>query len=629
MRRSIHRESVLPSPELFRSWKMLGGALRVWHFSRVRIPILISLVAFTASLRAALPTYDHIVVVVEENHSQTQIIGNAVDAPYINALAKRGVSLTNMAGITHPSQPNYLELFSGDSQSVLSDGKPGGLPFTTPNLAAALIAAGKTFVGYSEDLPAAGDATTEMTFYPGGADRYARKHVPWTNWQSSANPLPPNALPPSVNQPLTAFPTDFNLLPDVAFVIPNEQHDMHSGVDRVKRGDTWLAVRLAAYARWAAANNSLLIVTWDEDDYSSANQIPTVLFGANLRAGQNDGAWTLHHLLRTITDLSGIAPVGRAANVSRIAGIFAGELPVVTRTFRQGAAYRGTLDILLRESAPTTAFATGVLGAVGISAANGAQDQVLMRFDNLFGVTPLQLPAAATIVSAQLRLHTGTASTDGTTQPVAVHRLRRPFTEASTWDSLVGGISTDNVEAAAAAEFIATPRFARDAVRFDVTATVQNFAIGGTNDGWLVTLPSTDSWRFLLSENVATVASRPALQVTVAASELSLDSVLVRVRESAGSVTLTVHRTGALNATAVCDFITLDGTAHAGSDFTPKQTTLLWAAGDASDRTVTIPIRNNPQREGRETFTVKLRTPAGIGKIGAISQTTVVIVEAN
>ena len=252
-----------------------------------------------------------------------------------------------------------------------------------------------------------------------------------------------------------------------------------------------------------------------------------------------------------------------------------------------------------------------------------------MRFDNLFGVSPLQLPAAATIVSAQLRLHTGTATTDGTTQPVAVHRLRQPFTAASTWDLLVGGISTDNVEAATAAEFIATPRFARDAVRFDVTATLQDFATGGTNDGWLVTLPSTDSWRFVLSENVATVASRSALQVTVAASELSLDSALVRVSESAGSVTLTVHRTGALNATAVCDFITLDGTAHAGRDFTPKQTTLLWAAGDATDRTVAIPIRNNPQREGRETFTVKLRMPAGIGKIGAISQTTVAIVEAN
>ena len=593
----------------------------------MRIPILLSLVALATSLHAALPTYDHIVVVVEENHSRTQIIGNTAEAPFLNALARRGVSLTNMAGITHPSQPNYLELFSGDSQGVQSNIKPAGLPFTTPNLAAALIAAGKTFIGYADDLPAAGDAATVMTFYPDGRDRYARKHVPWTNWQSSANPLPPNTLPPSVNQPFTAFPTDFNLLPDVAFVIPNEIHDMHSGVDRVRAGDTWLARRLAAYASWAVANNSLLIVTWDEDDSRSGNQIPTVFYGANLRGGDNEGAWTLHHLLRTITDLSGVAPVGRAANVSRIAGIFTGDEPVTTRTFRQGATYRGTQDVMLREAAPDDPIATTSKGAVGIAPVSGAQDQVLLRFDNLFGPAGTQLPPTATVVSAQLRMQTGSVVTDGTTQPVALHRLRVPFSAASTWNSLVDGISPDNVEAAATADFTATPRFANDVGRFDVTGTLQDVAAGGTNDGWLLKMAGTDSWRFVLSENVTSIAGRPTLQVTVEASELSLDSPLVRVQENAGTVTLTVHRTGVLNATAVVDFVTLDGTAIAGSDYHSQHATLIWAPGDATDRTIVIPIRRNLDRQPRETFKVKLRAASGIGKIGAIRETTVVILE--
>ncbi|MEO7317858.1 MAG: alkaline phosphatase family protein, partial [Chthoniobacteraceae bacterium] len=519
----------------------------------------------------------------------------------------------------------YLELFSGDSQSVLDNNKPGGLPFTTPNLAAALIAAGRTFIGYADDLPAAGDASTEMTFYPNGTDRYARKHVPWTNWQSPANPLPPNALPPSVNQPFTAFPTDFNQLPDVAFVIPNELHDMHSGPNRVLRGDRWLAEHLAAYAAWAVQNNSLLIVTWDEDDSRSGNQIPTVFFGAHLRVGENEGAWTLHHLLRTLTDLTGIAPIGRGANVSRIAGIFTDDQPVTTRTFRQGAAYRGTLDILLRESLPDAAIASSVVGSVGIAA--GQRDQVLVRFDNILGPDARQLSTSATIISAQLRLQTGANGPDGTTQPVALHRLRQPFNATSTWNSLVGGISTDNVEAAASAEFTAIPHFANDVARFDVTPTLQDFVAGGENDGWLVTLSAADSWRFVLSENLTNIAGRPTLHVTVAASELSLDSALVRVKENAGSVTLKVHRTGALDAPAVCDFITLDGTAVASSDFTEKHATLIWAAGDATDRAIVIPIRNNREIEGRETFTVKLRAPAGIGKLGAIRQTTVVILE--
>ena len=606
---------------------MLGFRSPAVQFFPMRSILLLALSVLAAPAFAQLPTYDHIVVVVEENHSRSQIIGNTAEAPFLNALARRGVSLTNMAGITHPSQPNYLELFSGDSQGVLDNKKPGGLPFATPNLGAALIAAGKTFIGYAEDLPAPGDATTEMTYYPAGDDRYARKHVPWTNWQSSANPLPPHALPPSVNQPFTAFPTDFNLLPKVAFVVPNEQHDMHSGTDRVNRGDRWLAAKLGAYASWAVANNSLLIVTWDEDDSRSGNQIPTIFYGANLRIGNNEGAWTLHHLLRTLTDLNGIAPIGRGANVSRIAGIFTGDMPVTTRTFRQGAAYRGTLDVTLREAAPNDPIATTVKGVVGKSPVSGAEDQVLLRFDNVFGPGPNQVPPAATIVSSQLRLQTGTVATDGTTQLVALHRLRVPFGAASTWNSLVDGISTDDVEAAASADFTATPRFADNVARFDVTATLQDISAGGTNHGWLVTLAGTDSWRFALSESLTPVSGRPTLQVTVAASELSLDSALVRVSESAGSVTLTVHRTGVLNAAAVCDFVTLDGTAIAGSDYIEKHATLIWAAGETTDRSIVIPIRRNPQSEGRETFKVKLRTPGGIGKIGAIPETTVVIFE--
>jgi acid phosphatase len=60
--------------------------------------------------RAAPPTWDHIVIVIEENKSHTQVVGNPVDAPYINNTLKAGGAvLTDMYAITHPSQPNYLE----------------------------------------------------------------------------------------------------------------------------------------------------------------------------------------------------------------------------------------------------------------------------------------------------------------------------------------------------------------------------------------------------------------------------------------------------------------------------------------------------------------------------------------
>ena len=136
------------------------GTLKPMHSP---FPFLAAIALTTSVLHAQLPQYDHIVVVMEENHAARNILGNLTEAPFINSLAARGVSLTNMAAILHPSQSNYLELFSGSTQGVRSNNKPGSLPFTTPNLAAALRAAGKTFIGYSQGLPSAGDATTVST----------------------------------------------------------------------------------------------------------------------------------------------------------------------------------------------------------------------------------------------------------------------------------------------------------------------------------------------------------------------------------------------------------------------------------------------------------------------------------
>ncbi|RPH78538.1 MAG: acid phosphatase, partial [Nitrospiraceae bacterium] len=54
-----------------------------------------------------LPRPDHIVIVIEENHSYSQII-DSPDAPYINKLAAQGAVFTQSFGVTYPSQPNYL-----------------------------------------------------------------------------------------------------------------------------------------------------------------------------------------------------------------------------------------------------------------------------------------------------------------------------------------------------------------------------------------------------------------------------------------------------------------------------------------------------------------------------------------
>ena len=235
-----------------------------------------------AQTPSKLPAPTHIVVVMEENHSYSEIIGSS-QAPYINTLATEGALFTHSFAIGHPSEPNYLAIFSGSTQGVTDDSCP--LTFSTASLESELLAAGKTFTGYSEGLPKAGSMVCT-------SGEYARKHVPWTDFSLDL---------PADNQPFTSFPSDFTKLPTVAFVIPNLLDDMHDGT--IHQGDAWLQANLAAYVTWAQSNNSLLIVQFDEDDGSQSNQIPTIFLGAVVKPGQYSEKITHYNVLRTIEDM--------------------------------------------------------------------------------------------------------------------------------------------------------------------------------------------------------------------------------------------------------------------------------------------------------------------------------------
>jgi hypothetical protein len=263
----------------------------------------------------------HVVVVIEENHAFGQVIGNP-DAPFINKLAAQGALFTDAHGVAHPSQPNYLALFSGSTQDTSGDSAVRRTPLSTPNLGAALIAKNYTFAGYAEDLPDVGSLKTTAH---GG---YARKHNPWSNWQA-ASPGP-NQLTASANQPFKNFPSDFNKLPTVAFVVPNLYNDQHgdgftSNRTLIQDSDEWLKNNIGAYAQWAVTHNSLLIVTWDEDDNddSPANHIPTIMVGTQVKPGKYDQRIDHHSVLRMIEDFYGLPHAGASAGAAPIVGAIA------------------------------------------------------------------------------------------------------------------------------------------------------------------------------------------------------------------------------------------------------------------------------------------------------------------
>jgi len=256
-----------------------------------------------ASSLNQLPQPDHIVIVIEENKSYKQIIGNQ-EAPYINQLAIEGALFTNSFAITHPSQPNYLALFSGSTYGVQDNRCPVSL--SGENLASQLQSRELSFAIYSESMPSVGfDGCSSENNY------YERKHNPAVNWQD-------NNASPEVNMPFANFPIDYTNLPTVSMVVPNQINDMHGDdqnhSDLISHGDSWLKSNLVSYVQWAKTNNSLLIITWDEDDGSNNNHIPTIFIGPMVKPGQYTSRIDHYNVLRTIIDMYELSSIGHSAD---------------------------------------------------------------------------------------------------------------------------------------------------------------------------------------------------------------------------------------------------------------------------------------------------------------------------
>ncbi len=274
--------------------------------------LLLPVVAFCQSI----PQYDHVVICVLENHSYSQIHGSN-NAPYINTLVadQNAATFTESYGLTHPSQPNYIMLFSGDDQGSSGDGIPDGQPFTACNLGAELLANSFTFEGYSEDLPSTG-------FNGETSGLYARKHSPWVNWMDA----PTNGIPSSLHLSFADFPSDFSQLPTLSFVIPNLENDMHDPAllpSAISNGDAWVETNMDAYIQWAKTNNSLFILTFDEDNWLSLNHILTVFIGDNLIGGSYNQNIDHYDLLRTLEDMYGLNYCGNSATANPITDCWA------------------------------------------------------------------------------------------------------------------------------------------------------------------------------------------------------------------------------------------------------------------------------------------------------------------
>jgi hypothetical protein len=247
----------------------------------------------------SVPAFDHIFVVIMENHGYEQIIGNR-DAPFLNHLAARHGLATNYVSVGHPSLPNYLALTGGDTFGVTTDCT--NCFQSAPNLAVdRILPSGRTWRAYMESMPSAG--------YVGNAYPYMQKHDPFiyydnlrTNPAQLANVVP---YPHLVDDLASARTT-----PTFGWITPNMRHDMHDGT--VAQGDAWLSSQipvLLAPPAWTQ-QRSLLVITWDEDDHAPGNRVATLVIAEGVRAGfRSPRAYNHYSLLRTLEVAWGLAPL--------------------------------------------------------------------------------------------------------------------------------------------------------------------------------------------------------------------------------------------------------------------------------------------------------------------------------
>lgn len=235
------------------------------------------------------PTFAHVFLVIEENHSFSDVIGNS-SMPYLNNLASAYGLATQYYADAHPSLPNYFMLTVGAGTSISgSAGDAYAGVVTQDNVVRALTAAGKTWKCYAESLPSVG-------YLGGDTGAYLQHHVPFVYFSDVQN-SPAQA---SNVVPFTQLAADMatNSLPNYAFIVPNVNDDAHNcpaglstctSNQMLAAADQWLSTNISPLLTSTSFQNSLLIITFDEaedtDTEHGGGHVPAVIVSSLAKAG--------------------------------------------------------------------------------------------------------------------------------------------------------------------------------------------------------------------------------------------------------------------------------------------------------------------------------------------------------
>jgi phosphatidylinositol-3-phosphatase len=365
---------------------------------------------------------DHVFLIMMENHGYAEVTGNP-NMPFLNGFAKKAAVATNYYAVAHPSLTNYLEIVGGSNFGVLNDHSPdwhnttcqtnlstgtpsldtGAYPAICPiagkgtdaatpaidlsnlecnnsgpcvnvdgnvsfpaaptvgkTIAHQLVATGRTWKAYEEDLPPTGadgvnsadgwwsnlNPPSSVSISDGVLGLYAVKHNPFAYFadiQSGSSPKLSlnNMVDFDGNHGLFADLASGNV-PNFAYIVPNQCNDQHgrsgagpscdydpnntgtlTGLNPglVYAGDQALSrivTAIKSSPAWKNGRNAIVIV-WDESDYANAPITNQVTLVVQMSDGSTNGVvshqfYTHFSLLKSIESGFGLACLNHACD---------------------------------------------------------------------------------------------------------------------------------------------------------------------------------------------------------------------------------------------------------------------------------------------------------------------------
>jgi len=263
------------------------------------------------------PSFAHVVLLVEENHSYSDVIGNSA-MPYLNSLAQQYGLAAQYYADAHPSLPNYFMLTVGMTETD-TDSFTGVV--SDDNVVRELVKAGKTWKCYAEAIPSAG-------YVGGDVPPYLRQHNPFS-FLSDVQNDPAQA---ANIVPFTQFASDLasNSLPQYSFVVPDIMDDAHTGT--LPQADSWLQQNIAPLIANANFQNSgLLVITFDEsettDTAHGGGHVPTAIVSSQAKKSYVSQTLFQHEsTLRLTLSASGVNVFpGASASAPSMAEFFVGQ----------------------------------------------------------------------------------------------------------------------------------------------------------------------------------------------------------------------------------------------------------------------------------------------------------------